>query len=355
VSALVEGTGLSKEFRLGRGLLSPKRLLVAVDRVDLAIEEGTSVGLVGESGCGKSTAGLLLLGIERPTRGTVRFAGQVLGELAPEELRRLRRHMQMIFQDPYGSLNPRMRVGEAIREVLDVHRTDLSFTEREARARDVLGRVGLEPEHAGRYPGQFSGGQRQRIAIARALAPEPRFIVADEPVSALDVSVQAQIVNLLVDLQRERHLTLLFISHDLKVVRHVCDRVVVMYLGHVVEDAPTAALYGRPLHPYTRALLSAIPEARPDRARPRVVLAGEVPSPFAPPSGCAFHPRCPVYATATEAERTRCRTELPLLTVAPDEANGTRRVACHLALARPDADRPGDVSPHVQVGSHPNG
>jgi peptide/nickel transport system ATP-binding protein/oligopeptide transport system ATP-binding protein len=326
---LVRAEGLSRSFTAGGGSWLRPRTLRAVREVTLSIPVGRTLGLVGESGCGKSTVGRLLLALLRPTAGRVWLGETELSALAPEPLRRLRRSMQLVFQDPYSSLNPRLRVGETVGEPLEVHRPELSAEERRLRVRAMLARVGLRPEHAARLPAEFSGGQRQRVAIARALVAEPRFLVADEPVSALDVSVQAQVVNLLTDLQRERQLTMLFISHDLKVVERVSDEVAVMYLGQVVERAPAAALYARPLHPYTDALLSAIPLARGRSSRPRVVLEGELPSPLSPPPGCAFHPRCALYLRLAAAEQARCRSDGTRL--APVEGAGGRESACHLA------------------------
>jgi oligopeptide transport system ATP-binding protein len=302
----------------------------AVDGVSFDILEGETLGLVGESGCGKSTTGRALLHLVKPTAGEVRFQGRDLARLTPAELRRERRHMQMIFQDPFASLNPRLTVGRALEEPLEIHGL-LSPAERRDRARELLALVGLDARAAFLYPHEFSGGQRQRIGIARALATRPRFLVADEPISALDVSIQAQVVNLLCDLKASLGLTYLFIAHDLAMVRHISDRVAVMYLGQVVELASRDALFARPLHPYTRALLAAIPRADPELARrPRALLEGEAPSPLAPPPGCRFHTRCP-FATDL------CRSQEPELRDlgAPGSPH---QVACHHAETLPEAE-----------------
>jgi len=264
----------------------------AVDGVSLTIREGQTLGLVGESGCGKSTLGRTLMRLEEPTSGRVHFGGQDLASASRQELFRIRRDIQMMFQDPYSSLNPRMTVGEIVREPLLVHRIG-SRAEQVEAVRDLLETVGLTGEMLSRYPHEFSGGQRQRIGIARALALEPRLIIADEPVSALDVSVQSQVLNLMVRLQRERNLTYLFISHDLAVVEHVSDAIAIMYLGRIVETGPVDAIFERPAHPYTRALIEAIPVPDPAKRKSFVPVKGEAPSPVSPPSGCPFHPRCP--------------------------------------------------------------
>ena len=292
MSSLLEVRGLAKEFPIRSAFLR-RRLgaVAAVAEVDLDIAAGETVALVGESGSGKSTLGRMIVRLIEPTRGEIRFRGEDLLALPPRELRRARRHFQVVFQDPYGSLNPRMTIGAAIKEGLIVH--DLAQgAEADRRVATLLEEVGLRAEYAGRYPHEFSGGQRQRIGIARALAVQPSFIVCDEPVSALDVSVQAQVVNLLRDLQRERGLAYLFIAHDLAVVAHMADRVAVMYLGHIVELAPRSSLFATPRMPYTKALLSAVPVPDPGASRQRVLLPGEPPSPANPPSGCVFHPRC---------------------------------------------------------------
>ena len=285
---LVRVRGLVKHFPVA----GSDDVVRAVDGVTFEIFRGETLGLVGESGCGKSTAGRCLLRLIEPTRGEVRFEGEDVLALPGGELRRLRREMQIIFQDPYASLNPRMKVRDIVAEPLIIHQIGDRAGRRE-RVADLLRRVGLDPDYMNRYPHEFSGGQRQRIGIARALALNPKLVVADEPVSALDVSVQAQVVNLLADLQEEFSLTYLFISHGLAVVEHISDRVAVMYLGRIVEVATALELYANPLHPYTRALLSAIPVPDPTRKRERIILKGDVPTPINPPAGCRFHTRCP--------------------------------------------------------------
>ncbi|HLL77552.1 MAG TPA: dipeptide ABC transporter ATP-binding protein [Pyrinomonadaceae bacterium] len=285
---LVRVRGLFKHFPVA----GSDDVVRAVDGVTFEIYEGETLGLVGESGCGKSTVGRCLLRLIEPTRGEVRFQNRDVLSLSGKDLRALRREMQIIFQDPYASLNPRLRVRDIIAEPLIVHGVG-EKSERRERVAELLRKVGLDPDYMNRYPHEFSGGQRQRIGIARALALNPKLIVADEPVSALDVSVQAQVINLLEDLQTEFRLTYFFISHGLAVVEHISDRVAVMYLGRIVEIASAADLYANPLHPYTRALLSAIPVPDPTRHRERIVLHGDVPTPINPPSGCRFHTRCP--------------------------------------------------------------
>ena len=324
---LLEVRDLVKHFPIRRGLFGREAGQVrAVDGVSFDVRQGEVLGLVGESGCGKTTTGRCILRLIEPTSGTVRFDGQDITRLSRHDLRPLRRQMQVIFQDPYSSLNPRLTVGSMLGEALAIHGLARGAKVR-ARVAELLELVGLSPDHARRYPHEFSGGQRQRIGVARALAVEPRIIVADEPVSALDVSIQAQIVNLLQDLQRKMGLAYLFIAHDLSVVEHISDRVAVMYLGRIVELAEAEALYRTPRHPYALSLLSAITVPDPERRRSRIVLQGDVPSPARLPAGCGFHPRCPIA-------RERCSREQPTLReVAPGHVS-----ACHFAeeLADPD-------------------
>jgi oligopeptide/dipeptide ABC transporter ATP-binding protein len=290
--SLLEIRDLKKYFPVGDGLFSRKKGNVkAVDGVNLTINEGETLGLVGESGCGKSTLGRTILRLIEPTSGEVIFHDKNLLALSARELREMRREMQIIFQDPYASLNPRMRVGDIIGEGLEIHKLARGRAKRD-RIMELLHQVGLREDHYPRYPHEFSGGQRQRIGIARALAVNPKFIVCDEPVSSLDVSIQAQIINLLQELQERMHLTYLFISHDLRVVEHISHRVAIMYLGKVVEIAAGETIYRDAKHPYTRALLSAVPMPETSRKKERIVLEGDVPSPVNPPSGCTFHPRC---------------------------------------------------------------
>ena len=314
---LVVAAELSKHYE-ARGPGGKRVVLRAVDDVDVAIRRNEILALVGESGCGKSTLGRSLLLLERPTAGRVRFDGRDLLMLSSDALRRLRRRMQVIFQHPHNSLDPRVPVGKAIRDPLDIHGIG-TVAERRERVTELLAVVGLDPDHAGRFPHQLSGGQAQRVAIARALALSPDFIVADEPVSSLDVSIQAQILNLLADLRETLGLTYLFIAHNLAVVEHFSTRVAVMYLGRIVEVAPRAALYDRPLHPYTQGLLASVPVPDPDAPRRPPVLVGEVPSPIDPPSGCRFRTRCPFVMDVC------AEVVPPLAEVQPDHL-----VACHL-------------------------
>jgi oligopeptide transport system ATP-binding protein len=303
--SLLEIEELKKYFPVGDGLFSRNRGLVkAVDGVSLSIEEGETLGLVGESGCGKSTLGRAILRLIEPTSGQVCFQGKNLVAMSQRELRDMRRQMQIIFQDPYASLNPRMRVGDIIGEGLEIHKLAKGKAKRE-RVMELLYQVGLREDHYDRYPHEFSGGQRQRIGIARALAVSPKFIVCDEPVSSLDVSIQAQIINLLQELQEKMHLTYLFISHDLRVVEHISHRVAIMYLGKVVEIAKSETIYTDAKHPYTRALLSAVPMVDAKLKKERVILQGDVPSPVHPPPGCSFHPRCSYRIEVCDKEEPR--------------------------------------------------
>jgi len=322
VTALLEVDGLKVHFPVRRGLLQRQVGLVrAVDGVSLSIDQGKTLGLVGESGCGKSTTGRAILRLVRATAGQIRIEGKNLGELSGSQLSKARRKMQMIFQDPYASLNPRMTVFDIIAEPLRTHRLVKSKKEAMKEVVALMDRVGLQRSYLKRYPHEFSGGQRQRVGIARALALKPQLIIADEPVSALDMSIRSQVINLMVELQEEYDLTYLFIAHDLAVVRHISHEVAVMYLGRVVERAPKATLFREPTHPYTQALLSAVPVPDPKRERERrhLPLAGDVPSPLDPPRGCAFHTRCPEVMDS-------CRHDTPTLR---PRADG-HWVACHL-------------------------
>ncbi|HQS15065.1 MAG: peptide ABC transporter substrate-binding protein [Rhodospirillales bacterium 24-66-33] len=323
---LLSVSGLTKHFPVKRGIVfqSAVGTVRAVDGLSFDVAPGETLALVGESGCGKSTTGRLVLRLIEATQGTIRFAGRDVRGLSRSALRDLRRDMQIIFQDPYASLNPRLTVGETLAEPLRLHGIASGAALRR-RIDELLGEVGLSAWHALRYPHEFSGGQRQRIGIARALASQPKLIVCDEPVSALDVSIQAQVINLMQDLKRKFGLSYIFIAHDLAVVRHISDRVAVMYLGKIVELAPKRSLFARPRHPYTQALLSAVPVPDPTAQRARIRLAGDVPSPLNPPNGCRFHTRC-AYA------QDRCRSEEPLLRPLQDGAGAEGQVvACHFA------------------------
>jgi oligopeptide transport system ATP-binding protein len=326
---LLEVQNLVKHYPITSGILFQRMVgaVQAVDGVSFTVDPGETLALVGESGCGKTTTARAVLRLVEPSAGSVRFAGAEITTAGQPQMQRLRRRMQMVFQDPYASLNPRMTVRNILTEPYTVHGIDPA-----GRVERLLERVGLAPEHANRYPHEFSGGQRQRVGIARAIALDPDLVVCDEPVSALDVSIQAQVLNLLEDLQDELGLAYLFIAHDLSVVRHIADRVAVMYLGRIVELADRDTLFEQPAHPYTQALIAAvpIPDPRKERARRRILLSGDVPSPANPPSGCRFRTRCPKFAgQLTQAERARCVEEDPRLT----EDSGGHAAACHYAEA----------------------
>jgi oligopeptide/dipeptide ABC transporter ATP-binding protein len=330
---LLEVRDLVKHFPISRGIVIRRRVgaVRAVDGVSFDVRRGETLGIVGETGCGKSTTARLIMRLLEATGGEVRFDGQDITQLSGARLKAVRREMQMIFQDPYSSLNPRKTVGSIVAEPFVIHGLEQGDGERKRAVQALMETVGLNPEHYNRYPHEFSGGQRQRIGVARALALKPKLLIADEPVSALDVSIQAQVLNLLRDMQRDFGLTLIFIAHDLSVVRHMCDRVAVMYLGKIVEIGPNDALFDFPRHPYTGGLLAAVPVADPSRrADQRTLLSGDVPSPANPPSGCRFHTRCP------KAEEL-CSIEEPLL---EDKGSGTQ-VACHFPLTREEASEIG--------------
>jgi oligopeptide/dipeptide ABC transporter ATP-binding protein len=323
---LVEVRDLAKHFPIKRGVVFQRKVgaVKAVDGVSFDVNRGETLGIVGETGCGKTTAARLIMRLLDATAGEVRFDGRDITRLRGSELKAIRCELQMIFQDPYSSLNPRKTVGSIVSEPFAIHGLHTDRRERRRAVRELMDTVGLNPEHYNRYPHEFSGGQRQRIGVARALALEPKLLIADEPVSALDVSIQAQVLNLLRDMQRRFGLTLVLISHDLSVVRHMCDRVAVMYCGKIVELAPNEELYDFPRHPYTASLLAAVPTPDPSRnGAQRRLLSGDVPSPANPPSGCRFHPRCP-------KSQERCSVEEPLL----EDKGSSTRTACHFPLSR---------------------
>ena len=320
MTALLEARDLTREYILARGLFAPPASVKALGGISFSLTAGRTLAVVGESGCGKSTLARLLTFIEKPTSGALMIEGEDVADADEATRRRRRQEIQIVFQNPYGSLNPRQKVGNALEEPLLVN-TAMSAPERQAAAREMMAKVGLRPEYYHRYPHMFSGGQRQRIAIARALMLRPKILVLDEPVSALDVSIRAQVLNLLAELQETFALAYVFISHDLSVVRHIADEIMVIYLGHVVEMGASETVFSSPQHPYSRALLSATPIADPGAKRERIILTGELPSPFAPPAGCPFNPRCPLVFD-------RCRTERP-----PVERKQGREVACWAVAA----------------------
>ena len=318
MTVVLSARNLTRHYEVSRGLFKGSALVRALNGVSFELEAGKTLAVVGESGCGKSTLARALTLIEAPTSGSLQIAGQEVAGADKAQRKQLRKDVQMVFQSPYASLNPRQKIGDQLAEPLLIN-TQLSASERREKVQAMMQQVGLRPEHYQRYPHMFSGGQRQRIALARAMMLQPKVLVADEPTSALDVSIQAQVLNLFMDLQQEFNTAYVFISHNLAVVRHVADQVLVMYLGKPVEMGPKAALYERPLHPYTRALLSATPTLHPDPLKPKIKIVGELPNPLDPPSGCAFHQRCP-YANE------RCRQEEPALRLLD-----SRQVACHYA------------------------
>ncbi len=318
MSAVLTAHDLTRHYEISRGLFKPHATVRALNGVSFELDAGKTLAVVGESGCGKSTLARALTLIEEPTSGSLQIAGQEIAGAGKAERKQLRRDVQMVFQSPYASLNPRQKIGDQLAEPLAIN-TSLSRSERRERVQAMMQQVGLRPEHYQRYPHMFSGGQRQRIAIARAMMLNPKIVVADEPTSALDVSIQAQVLNLFMDLQEQFNTAYVFISHNLSVVQHVADQILVMYLGRPVEMGDAERIYSRPLHPYTQALLSATPTIHPDPAKPKIKIQGELPNPLDPPSGCAFHKRCP-YATE------RCALEVPELRLLD-----ARQVACHHA------------------------